>query len=175
MGLETDEVAWALAKETSSERVVIPYANSPWLCKCKHNSHYKKRLLSYLVQCPSECCPFIKTFSYICNVDWFWPFDITYCESVFSQVLTWKCGSFLNWKDGTEQHSLRVDTWDRCILYLDTPYLLRCGVLCRLFPIGSFHNLHVDKRKSAPHFLFIYPLIFCRSCGMQTSYGELFD
>ena len=60
-------------------------------------------------------------------------------------------------KDSTEQHSLRVDTWDRCILHLDTPYLLRCGVLCRLFQIGSFHNLHEDKRKSAPHFLCIYP------------------
>ena len=59
-------------------------------------------------------------------------------------------------KDSTEQHSLRVDTWDRCILHLDTPYLLRCGVLCRLFQIGSFHNLHEDKRKSAPHFLCIY-------------------
>ena len=55
--------------------------------------------------------------------------------------------------DDTEQHSLRIDTWDRCILYLDTPYLLRCGVLCRLFLIGSFHNLHLDKRISTPHFL----------------------
>jgi len=41
-------------------------------------------------------------------------------------------------------------------LYLDTPYLSECGVLCRLFPIGSYHNLQEDKRKSAPHFLFIY-------------------
>ena len=46
---------------------------------------------------------------------------------------------------------------------LDTPYLLRCGVLCRLFPIGSYHNLQEDKRKSAPHFLCIYLIKIPRS------------
>ena len=36
-----------------------------------------------------------------------------------------------NLKYSFEQHSLRIDTWDGCILCLDTAYLLRCGVLCR--------------------------------------------
>jgi hypothetical protein len=36
--------------------------------------------------------------------------------------------------------------------------LFKCGVLHRLFLHRSFHNLHGDKRKSAPHFLFApYP------------------
>ena len=37
------------------------------------------------------------------------------------------------------------------------PYLSECGVLCRLFPVRSFHNLQQDKRKSAPHFLYVCP------------------
>ena len=35
------------------------------------------------LQYPSECCPFIKTFFYICESGGFMPSDITYCESVF--------------------------------------------------------------------------------------------
>ena len=39
------------------------------------------------------------------------------------------------------------------LLYFDAPYLFECGVSCRLFLLGSFHNLRLDKRKSTPHFL----------------------
>ena len=116
------------------------------------------RLVSYSCNTPSECCPFIKTFSYICRSGGFCRLILHIVKVFFASpfVKMWK---FSYLKDSTEQHSLRVDTWDRCILHLDTPYLLRCGVLCRLFQIGSFHNLHEDKRKSAPHFLCIYPNI----------------
>ena len=34
--------------------------------------------------------------------------------------------------------------------------LFKCGVLHRLFLYRSFHNLHVNKRNSAPHFLFAH-------------------
>ena len=40
-------------------------------------------LLLMNAQYPCECCPFIKTFSYICKVLRFLPSDITCCESVF--------------------------------------------------------------------------------------------
>ena len=40
-------------------------------------------LLSYHMQYPSGCCPYLKNFSYICGVIQFQPSDITYCESVF--------------------------------------------------------------------------------------------
>ena len=34
------------------------------------------------------------------------------------------------------------------------PILFKCGALYRLLSLRSFHNLHIDKRKSTPHFLF---------------------
>ena len=40
--LETDEVSFANAQATSSLRVVIPYANSPWLYKCRYNFRINK-------------------------------------------------------------------------------------------------------------------------------------
>ena len=39
------------------------------------------------------------------------------------------------------------------------PILSKCGALYRLFSYRSFHNLLLNKRKSTPHFLFIYPTI----------------
>ena len=111
-------------------------------------------ILSYFCNTPVSVVPFIKTFFYICKSGGFCRLILHIVKVFFASpfVKMWK---FSYLKDSTEQHSLRVDTWDRCILHLDTPYLLRCGVLCRLFQIGSFHNLHEDKRKSAPHFLCI--------------------
>ena len=126
-------------------------------------------------QYPCECYPFLKNFSYICGVIRFCRLTLHIVKVFFAspQMKMWK----FSWLDGrTEQHSLRVDTWDRCILHLDTPYLLRCGVLCRLFLIGSFHNLHLDKRKSAPHFLFMrYPDWSCRETKVNQwkSYSTL--
>ena len=38
-----------------------------------------------------------------------------------------------------------------CCIY---PILSKCGALHRLFLYRSFHNLHIDKRISTPHFLF---------------------
>ena len=62
------------------------------------------RLLSYLVQYPSECCPFIKTFSYICRVIRFWPLDINIVKVFFASPLLkmWK----FSWSKGLNgQHS----------------------------------------------------------------------
>ena len=36
------------------------------------------------------------------------------------------------------------------------PILSKCGALHRLFLYRSFHNLHINKRKSTPHFLCLY-------------------
>ena len=75
----------------------------------------------------------------------------------FSQVLKWKCGSFLVERMTRNNTHFRIDTCGRAhSARPDIPYLSECGVLCRLFSTGSFHNLHLDKRKSAPHFLCIY-------------------
>ena len=69
------------------------------------------------------------------------------------------------------------------VLRTRTPYLFECGVLCRLFLIGSFHNLLIDKRKSAPHFLCIYTNHLGARCAivvtmnqkLQDSYEAIID
>ena len=69
----------------------------------------------------------------------------------------WK---FSKLKDDTEQHSLSYRyLWTGHSECPDIPYLSECGVLCRLFLIGSYHNLLLDERKSAPHFLLYIPFI----------------
>ena len=80
-------------------------------------------------QYPCECCPFEKLFRHL-SCQAVMPSGITYCESVFRKSLIENVVVFLT-NGRTEQHSLRVDTWDRYILCLDAPYLRRCGVLCR--------------------------------------------
>ena len=39
-----------------------------------------------------------------------------------------------------------------------TPYLLKCGVLHRLFSLGFCQNLVVDKRNQLHPFLFLYSI-----------------
>ena len=104
-------------------------------------------------QYPCECCPFEKLLRHL-SCQAVMPSCITYCESVFRKSLIENVVVFLT-NGRTEQHSLRVDSWDRYILYLDTPYLFECGVLCRLFLVRSFHNLHVDKRSQLHTFFII--------------------
>ena len=64
----------------------------------------------------------------------------------------------------------RIDTCGRAHSACpDIPYLSECGVLYRLFWLGSFHNLQHNKRKSAPHFL----CIICHtSCLMKRKFGK---
>ena len=87
-----------------------------------------------LLQYPCECCPFIKTFSYICDVNRLLPSDITYCESVFSQVLYRKCGSFHNsWTIRNNTH-FRIDTCGRYAFCVPVPHIYPsvgyCVVYC---------------------------------------------
>ena len=81
---------------------------------------------------------------------------ITYCESVFRKSFRENVEVFLSeGRYGTTLTFVWIIVAGH-VLCPDISYLSECGVLCRLFQIGSFHNLHEDKRKSAPHFLFIY-------------------
>ena len=113
--------------------------------------------LIHLCNTPSECCPFIKTFSYICRVRRYLSSDITYLWKCFSQVLFWKCGSFLDHKGGTEQHSLSYRYLWQVAFCVPVPHIYSSVGYCVVYLwSGSFHNLQQDKRKSAPHFLCIY-------------------
>ena len=57
-------------------------------------------------------------------------------------------------RDG-EQHSSLYSYVGVCVLHT---YLIlsKCGVSRRLFQSRSYHNLLLDRRKLAPHFLCIY-------------------
>ena len=81
---------------------------------------------------------------------------VTYCESVFRKSLHENVEVFLAIRTIRNNTHFRIDSCDWAYLRSDISYLSECGVLCRLFIAGSFHNLQEDKRKSAPHFLFIY-------------------
>ena len=72
------------------------------------------------MQYPCECCPFVKTFSYICGVMRFLPSDITYCESVFRKSFIENVEVFLSegWH-GTTLTSCRF---------------MRIGASCALIP-----------------------------------------
>ena len=75
----------------------MAHLNCPTVSKCLAVSPLGQRdrrdslhisFFIHLCNTPSECCPFIKTFSYICKSGGFKPSDITYCESVFRKSLT---------------------------------------------------------------------------------------
>ena len=69
--------------------------------------------LIHLCNTPSECCPFIKTFSYICRVRRFLPSDITYCESVFRKSLSENVEVFLIRRAIRNNTHFRIDPCGR--------------------------------------------------------------
>ena len=77
------------------------------------------------------------------------------CESVFRKSFVENVEVFLleGWH-GTTLTSYRY-LWRVAFCVPYASYLSECGALCRLFPVRSFHNLQQDKRKSAPHFLYV--------------------
>ena len=66
-----------------------------------------------------------------------------------------KMWKFSSRRDETEQHSLRIDTCGRSRSAYPYPISIRVWGIVSFIAIGSYHNLHLDKRKSAPHFLCI--------------------
>ena len=75
------------------------------------------------------------------------PPDITYCESVFRKSLHENVEVFKTSRTIRNNTHFRIDTCGRVLSACpNIPYLSECGVLCRLFLVRSFHNLHVDKR-----------------------------
>ena len=108
-------------------------------------------------QYPCECCPFEKLLRHL-SCQAVMPSCITYCESVFRKSLIENVVVFLT-NGRTEQHSLRVDSWDRYISALILHIYYGVGYCVVLSWSGSYHNLQSDKRKSAPHFLFCNSLI----------------
>ena len=90
-----------------------------------------------------------------------------------------KCFRFLSLRENVEVFKCKRTTnsthflfrcWQGCVLHPYIPYLFKCGVLHRLFLYRSFHNLHVDTRNSAPHFLFAHnpPHRSCTAIEFET-------
>ena len=117
------------------------------------------------LQYPGECCPFLINFSYICGVERLSRLTLHICESVFRKSLSENVEVFIIRRAIRNNTHFRIDTCGRAHSACpDIPYLSECGVSCRLFLIGSFHNLLIDKRKSAPHFL----------CICESSWGWIY-
>ena len=92
---------------------------------------------------------------------------VTYCESVFRKSFVENVEVFLleGWH-GTTLTSYRY-LWRVAFCVPYAPYLSECGVLCRLFPVRSFHNLQQDKRNQLHTFLYKYTTIILESgCGL---------
>ena len=97
--------------------------------------------------------------------------DSRHIESVFA-VLLRESDSFQKQKD------IRT-TPISCIVMCDYAFLgiylilFKCGALYRLFLHRSFHNLLVDRRKSSPHFLFVYNPPHRRCYGSKLKYNGI--
>ena len=107
-------------------------------------------------QYPCECCPFVKTFSYICRVTRFCRLTLHIVKVFFRKSLNENVVVFnAKGRYGTTLTSCRfVRIGAFCALIPHIYYGV--GYCVVLFQIGSYHNLQSDKRKSAPHFLFVY-------------------
>ena len=67
----------------------------------------------------------------------------------FRTVLVRKCGNFRRREDDERHFIACLDHAVGTIRGAHTPYLSECGVLRRLFLLGSFHNLQLDRRNGS--------------------------
>ena len=113
---------------------------------------------SSLLQYPSECCPFIKTFSYICRVLRFLPSDITYCESVFRKSFSENVEVFLIIRAERNNTHFRIDTCGRSRSAYPYPISIRVwGIVSSIYDQGlstTFNKIH----ESQLHTFFVYTL-----------------
>ena len=116
------------------------------------------RLVSYFCNTPSECCPFIKTFSYICRVRRFLPSDITYCESVFRKSFSENVEVFLIIRAERNNTHFRIDTCGRSRSAYPYPISIRVwGIVSSIYDQGlstTFRKIN----ESQLHTFFIYRL-----------------
>ena len=101
-----------------------------------------RECLYHPLQYPGECCPFIKTFSYICGVIGLCPLDITYCESVFRRSLLENVEVFKTSRTIRNNTHFRIDTCGR--LHSAYPY----PISIRVWGIVSFISSQVFPQPS---------------------------
>ena len=108
------------------------------------------------LQYPSECCPFIKTFSYICRVRPFLPSDITYCESVFRKSFVENVEVFLIIRAERNNTHFRIDTCGRSRSAYPYPISIRVwGIVSSIYDQGlstTFRKIN----ESQLHTFFVY-------------------
>ena len=112
--------------------------------------------LIHLCNAPSECCPFIKTFSYICRVRRFLPSDITYCESVFRKSFSENVEVFLIIRAERNNTHFRIDTCGRSRSAYPYPISIRVwGIVSSIYDQGlstTFRKIN----ESQLHTFFVY-------------------
>ena len=114
------------------------------------------RLLSYHLQYPGECCPLIKTFSYICVVIRLLLSDITYCESVFRKSFVENVEVFLIIRTERNNTHFRIDTCGRSRSAYPYPISIRVwGIVSSIYDQGlstTFNSIN----ESQLHTFFVY-------------------
>ena len=118
------------------------------------------------MQYPCECCPFIKTFSYICRVLRFLPSDITYCESVFRKSANENVEVFsTGWTIRNNTH-FRIDTCGRSRSAYPYPISIRVwGIVSFIFQLG-LSTTFIRINESQLHTFFIYSNKFSLERGI---------
>jgi hypothetical protein len=116
----------------------------------------RQSFLFYADNVPRECCSFPKFFLilYCRNCGYLCRFSADIFTKVFFAVLCRKSDSFT-----IDQRSRATPI--SCIYSIGVPTSIllayyRCGALYRLFWSRFCQNLLLDRRKSSPHFLFLY-------------------
>ena len=111
---------------------------------------------------PSECCPFIKTFFYICKSGGFKPSDITYCESVFRKSFSENVEVFLIIRAERNNTHFRIDTCGRSRSAYLYPISIRVwGIVSFIFQLG-LSTTFIRINESQLHTFFLY--CPCGSC-----------
>ena len=113
-------------------------------------------------QYPCECCPFIKTFSYICEVVQFWLHNITYCESVFRKSFVENVEVFLIIRAERNNTHFRIDTCGRSRSAYPYPISIRVwGIVSSIYDQGlstTFNKIN----ESQLHTFFVYTTLSFR-------------
>ena len=78
----------------------------------------------------------------------------------FSQVLSWKCGSFLIWRIARNNTHFRIDTCDRSHSAYPYPISIRVwGIVSFIFQLG-LSTTFIRINESQLHTFFVYRSIF---------------
>ena len=84
------------------------------------------------------------------------PFGVTYLWKCFSQVLSWECGSFLDDKGDTEQHSLSYRYLWQVTFCVPVPHIYPSVGYCVVYLSSGLSTTFKKINESQLHTFFVY-------------------